>query len=132
MAGRRVHLDTVALHFSTRCAAACPFCYFAKREPARQVPTPLHEIEAILTKLAADDVREVLFFGGDPIAHPHSIQSLELASRLGFEITVLRNSWAIRPIDEFARAVSLINHCEATLLGLGAENHDRLTHHPGS
>lgn len=128
----RVHLDMVAVHFSTRCGAACPFCYFSDPLAERIQPTPLVEIERILTKLATEGVSEVLFVGGDPVIHPYFVESLEIAKKLGLKTAVLSNSWAIRPLQSFERAVSLIDSCEATVLGCNAETHDALTQRPGS
>ncbi len=61
MSGDKVHLDFVALHFSTRCAAKCSFCYSADPLFEKATPTPLPEVKRILTKLATDGVTEVLF-----------------------------------------------------------------------
>lgn len=128
----RVHLDFVALHFSTRCAAKCSFCYSADPLFEKATPTPLPEIKRILTKLATDGVAEVLFVGGDPVVHPNFISSLEIAKSLGLATTVLSNTWGIKPDAEFNRAVAMIDSCEATILGANAESHDAITRTPGS
>jgi len=128
----RVHLDMAAVHFSTRCGAACSFCYFADPLADRAEPTPLNEVNRILTKLAADGVREVLFVGGDPVIHPHFLESLRIARQLGLSTSVLSNSWAVRPEEQLAEALELIDSCEATVLGATAATHDQLTQRPGS
>jgi radical SAM protein with 4Fe4S-binding SPASM domain len=128
----RVHLEMVAVHFSTRCGAACSFCYASDPLAERIQPTPLVEIEKILTKLSSDGVSEILFVGGDPVIHPDFVESLQIAKRLGLKISVLSNSWAIRPLQSFDHAVTLIDSCEATIHGSNAETHDALTQRHGS
>ena len=132
MSGDKVHLDFVALHFSTRCAAKCSFCYSADPLFEKTTPTPLPEVKRILTKLAADGVTEVLFIGGDPVVHPNFISSLEIAKSLGLTTVVLSNTWGIKPDAEFSQAVGMIDSCEATILGENAESHDAITCTPGS
>ena len=128
----RVHLDLVALHFSTRCGAACTFCYAADPLSQRLEPTPLDDIERILVKLAEEEVKDVLFVGGDPVVHPDFVKSLEIAKSLGLTTIVLSNSWAIRPAVQLAKIVSLIDYCEATILGATSVTHDSITQRPGS
>lgn len=132
MTADRVHLDFVALHFSTRCAAKCSFCYSADPLFEKATPTPLPAVKRILQKLATDGVSEVLFVGGDPIVHPNFIASLEIAKSLGLTTVVLSNTWGIKPDAEFNRAVGMIDSCEATILGENAESHDAITRTPGS
>lgn len=122
----------VAVHFSTRCGAACSFCYFSDPLAERVIPTPIHQIRAILEKLAREGVSEVLFVGGDPVVHPQFEESLKIAKQLGLTISVLSNSWAVRPQERFSEAVSLIDNCEATILGASSTTHDALTQRPGS
>jgi radical SAM protein with 4Fe4S-binding SPASM domain len=129
---QRIHLDLVAAHFSTRCGASCAFCYFADALADRQPQTPFEDIERILTKLASDEVSEILFVGGDPVVHPRFIDSLGLAKSLGLRTSVLSNSWAIRPTARIDEAVALIDHCEATFLAATPDLHDSLTQRAGS
>ena len=128
----RVHLDFVAVHFSTRCGAKCSFCYSLDPLAGRFKPTPLDNIRKILPKLACEGVSDVLFVGGDPVVHPNFIESLEIAKSVGLSTSVLSNSWAIKPDSEFNRAVALIDSCEATILGATSETHDLLTQVSGS
>ena len=132
MSGDKVHLDFVALHFSTRCEAKCLFCYSADPLFEKATPTPLPEVNRILTKLATDGVTEVLFVGGDPVVHPNFVQSLEIAKSLGLATSVLSNTWAIKPDVEFSRAAGLIDSCEATIHAKTADNHDAITRRRGS
>ena len=74
----------------------------------------------------------MLFVGGDPVVHPDFLESLEIAKSLGLNVSVLSNSWAIRPVEKFERALSLIDSCEATILGATSETHDALTQRKGS
>lgn len=127
-----VHLDFVAVHFSTRCGAACSFCYFSDPLANHADPTPFPRIKAILEKLAAEEVQHVLFVGGDPVVHPDLVPSLRVAKELGLTTSVLSNSWSIRPLKRLPEAVSLIDHCEATVLGATAGTHDAITQRPGS
>lgn len=129
---QNVHLDFVALHFSTRCGGACAFCYFSDPLASKDEPTPIFEVVRILKKLKEDEIKEVLFVGGDPVLHPHFIESLEIAKELGLIVTVLSNSWALRPKELYAKILSHIDYCEATILGCNAETHDSLTQRPGS
>ena len=122
----------VAVHFSTRCGAACSFCYFSDPLAERFDPTPIEEIQRIFNKLAAEGVREILFVGGDPVIHPNFLESLHIAKNLDLRTSVLSNSWAIRPLDKFAEVLSLIDSCEATILGATASTHDVQTQRPGS
>lgn len=120
------------MHFSTRCGAACTFCYFSDPLAERIKPTPIDDIRRIFSKLATEEVAEVLFVGGDPVVHPDFLESLEIAKSLGLNVSVLSNSWAIRPVEKFERALSLIDSCEATILGATSETHDALTQRKGS
>lgn len=126
-----VHLDFVALHFSTRCGAGCKFCYFSDPISDKEKPTPIFEIEKILNKLKIDGVKEVLFVGGDPVIHPHFFESLQLAKSLRFNTYVLSNSWNLRPLEKLGEILSLIDFCEATLLGANETTHDILTNNVG-
>jgi len=132
MLSDRVHLDMVAVHFSTRCGAACTFCYFSDPLSERFDPTPIEDIERIFRKLATEAVKEILFVGGDPVIHPKFLESLHIAKNLGFSVSVLSNSWAIRPVEKFEEVISLIDSCEATILGATAQTHDTQTQRPGS
>ncbi len=132
MTTNRIHLDLVALHFSTRCGAACTFCYFSDPLAERLEPTSFNNIKEILYKLANEEVKEVLFVGGDPVIHPSFIESLHFAKSLGLKVAVLSNSWAIRPQDKFEEAVTLIDSCEATILCSNEESHDLITQRKGS
>lgn len=132
MIEQTIHLDMVAVHFSTRCGAACSFCYFSDPLTERLVPTPIHDIEKILKKLALEEVSEVLFVGGDPVVHPQFLESLKIAKGLGLVTSVLSNSWVIRPVRQFDEALALIDNCEATFLAADPAAHDNLTQRPGS
>ncbi len=128
----RVHLDMVALHFSTRCGAACGFCYSAHPIGVQEEPTPISEIRQILHKLANEEVREVLFVGGDPVVHPAFTQSVLAAKSEGLGVSVLSNSWAIRPLGQFDATVQAIDNCEATVHGPDSKAHDNVTQRQGS
>jgi radical SAM protein with 4Fe4S-binding SPASM domain len=132
MESSRVHLDMAAVHFSTRCGAACSFCYFSDPLAQHLQPTPIERIREILVKLAKEEVSEVLFVGGDPVVHPQFIESLEIAKAEGLTTYVLSNSWSVRPKDKLAYALGLIDFCEATILGSAPTSHDRQTQRPGS
>lgn len=131
-AGDKIHLDMVALHFSTRCGASCSFCYASDVLAIKEEPTSLPLIKKVLNKIAADGVTEVLFVGGDPVTHPDFIESLKIAKELGLLITVLSNSWAIRPVERFDEALKYIDYCEATVLGSNPKTHDSITNRKNS
>lgn len=126
------HLDMVAVHFSTRCGAKCSFCYFGNPISQKDDPTDWQTIQKVLDEVAREDVKEVLFVGGDPVIHPHFRDSLDYAKHLGLRTSVLSNSWAIRPITAFADTVALIDNCEATVLGPSAPLHDSIVGVPGA
>lgn len=132
MTTSNTHLDMVAVHFSTRCGFNCEFCYFARVATQYPQPTPLKDIQRILAKLAAEEVREILFLGGDPVVHPQFIESLRIAKDHGLITTVLSNSWAIPSDDHFAQMTALIDNYETTVMGVSPEMHDTLTQRPQS
>lgn len=125
-------LEMVAVHFSTKCGASCQFCYSSDPITSKEAPTPLYKMEKILKKLASEGIKEILFVGGDPVIHPDFIKSLEISKYLGLSTTVLSNSWEIRYRDKFNYAISLIDNCEATILGSSFETHNSLTGRPKS
>lgn len=127
-----VHLDMVAVHFSTRCGAACAFCYASDPLADRVSPTPFQDVSRTLRKVASEEVKEVLFVGGDPIAHPNFLESVKLAKELGLTVSVLSNSWAIRPKSSLEETLSYIDYCEATILGATSDTHDALSGVPKS
>lgn len=127
-----VHLDMVAVHFSTRCGSACAFCYAADPLADRIPPSSFENISKTLRKLASEEVKEVLFVGGDPVIHPNFLESVKLAKELGLIISVLSNSWAVRPSSALAEALSYIDYCEATILGATPNTHDELSGAPKS
>lgn len=126
------HLDLVAVHFSTRCESACGFCYAADPLAERAPPTPLETVKRILAKLALDGVKEILFVGGDPVIHPHFLDSLHHAKELGLITSVLSNSWSLRPKEKHDEILSLVDFVDATVLGATDITHDAITRRPGS
>lgn len=122
----------VAVHFSTVCAAKCDFCYAADTLNTYQAPAEWSFIERTLRHLASEDVREVLFVGGDPVVHRDFARSVALAKSLGLTVSVLSNSWSLRPTDQFDAILSHIDNCEATVLGHNAALHDSITGQPRS
>lgn len=125
-------LEMVAVHFSTRCGAKCSFCYYGNPLAQREEPTSAEMAAKILRRVAHEGVREVLFVGGDPVVHPHFHDSLKLAKDLGLITSVLSNSWALRPVNEYEAQLQLIDFCEATVLGPTSKLHDALTGSTGS
>ena len=128
----QAHLDLVAVHFSTRCESSCGFCYAADSLSVRALPTPLGTVKRILDKLVLDDVKETLFVGGDPVIHPHFLDSLRHAKQLGLVTSVLSNSWSLRPKEKHDEILSLIDFVEATILGASETTHDEITGRSGS
>lgn len=108
----------VAVHFSTVCGAKCSFCYAGNTLQLKQLQTSKLDIYKCLSSLKKSGVEEILFVGGDPILHPEFYYSLELCKEFKFNVTVLSNSWEIRPRSSVKQVVSLINNIEATILGL--------------
>ena len=125
-------LEMVAVHFSTVCAAKCSWCYAAETLLTRHPPASYEVVERIVRRLAEEGVKEILFVGGDPVLHPDFRRSISLAKRLGLIVTVLSNSWSLRPKESFEAQLANIDNCEATVLGHTAELHDSITNQPGS
>lgn len=129
---RSAELKMVALHFSTACASRCPWCYAAENLRVRQPHASYELIERSIRLLAAEGIKEVLFVGGDPVLHPDFARSTALARECGLIVTVLSNSWALRPPSSFSAQLECIDNFEATVLGPTPELHDAVTKHRGS
>lgn len=120
-------LNMVAVHFSTVCAAKCSWCYVAETLLTRQRPAPYDLVERTIRRLAEEGVKEILFVGGDPVLHPDFRRSIALAKEVGLIVSVLSNSWSLRPSEDFKSQISYIDNCEATVLGHTATLHDSIT-----
>lgn len=76
-------------------------------------------------------MKEILFLGGDPVLHPDFYRSIVLAKQMGLDVTVLSNSWSLKPDDAFDAQLKYIDNCEATVLGHTSAFHDKIARQPG-
>lgn len=125
-------LKSVAYHISTRCEAKCSFCY-AETEISNKTPhAKLDEIERTLKKLSNDGVKNVLLVGGDPVVHPSLVKIIKSAKSNGLGVSVLSNTWTLKPESKFLEVIDLIDNFEFTILGSNKETHNSLTRTPNS
>jgi len=117
--------DNVMLDLTWKCNYRCSFCY-NPLEDRRLGHPPWEVTEAILRKLAAWGVREVLYLGGEPMLHPKFDAVIELGARLGLSQRVVTNASRINE----ARAHLLAAHDVEVGVSLHSANpsvHNHLT-----
>ncbi len=111
---------------SERCNATCPFCYHWREAGPNELELP--EIQRVLTEAWHLGCRFLYFSGGEPTLHPHRIEILAEARRLGYENSMTTNG--SRLVDELPRLAPLLDAVTVSIDRLGAEQ-DRLRGIPG-
>ncbi|RMH03252.1 MAG: radical SAM protein [Planctomycetota bacterium] len=120
--GKRI----AALFLLPNCNMGCAYCAAAARF---DVASP-HQVEGLLSGLAAGGIHSVVFGGGEPLLWPHDLERVGRRARdLGLEVQVGSNGLA--PPTGFAR----FDWVDRYLLPLDAADpheHDRLRSGPDS
>jgi MoaA/NifB/PqqE/SkfB family radical SAM enzyme len=124
-------LFSVLLELTYRCNLDCFFCYNDLGQAGR--PLSLESYFQLFEDLAAMQVMNLTFSGGEPLAHPDFLRLGGKARELGFVVRVKSNGHALRgellrrlkdEVDPFI--------VEVSLHGATAATHDRQTRVPGS
>jgi mycofactocin biosynthetic radical S-adenosylmethionine protein MftC len=124
-------LSNVLLELTFRCNLDCFICYNDRQQQGR--PLAKEDYFRLLEELAAMQVLNVIFSGGEPLLHPDFWAIGRHARELGFVVRVKSNGYALGPmsarrlkteVDPFNVDISLHGACAAT--------HERQTRVPGS
>ncbi len=124
-------LFSVLLELTYRCNLDCFFCYNDLGQAGR--PLSRESYFQLFEDLAAMQVMNLTFSGGEPLAHPDFLLLGAKARELGFVVRVKSNGHALRgellrrlqaEVDPFI--------VEVSLHGATAATHDRQTRVPGS
>jgi len=124
-------LFTVLLELTYRCNLNCSFCY--NDTALKGVPLETGQYRTLFQDLARMGTMNLVFSGGEPLAHPEFFTLGRHARDLGFVVRVKSNGHALgeriakrlkRELDPFNVDISLHGAC--------AETHDQQTRVPGS
>ncbi len=124
-------LFSVLLELTYRCNLDCFFCYNDLGQTGR--PLSRESYFQLFSDLAAMQVLNLTFSGGEPLAHPDFLLLGARARELGFVVRIKSNGHALRgellrrlktEVDPFI--------VEVSLHGATAATHDRQTRVPGS
>lgn len=124
-------LFSVLIELTYRCNLDCFFCYNDTGRRDRHLSTP--QYLDLLSDLYDMQVMNLIFTGGEPLAHPDFLTLGRCARELGFVVRIKSNGHALRgslarrikrDIDPFV--------VDMSLHGASAATHDRQTRVPGS
>ncbi len=117
-----------ALHITRVCDNKCAYCYLGDSD--RTAHPPREKIERIVRELAKQGVEQIYFVGGDPCTYPFLTEMTKLSKNLGMRNSLLSNSLEFGSL--LGEAISTIDCFEATILGHGPQQHDRVSGKRGS
>jgi len=124
-------LFTVLIELTYRCNLNCSFCY--NDTALKGAPLDTAQYKTLFHDLARMGTMNLVFSGGEPLAHPDFFTLGRHARDLGFAVRVKSNGHALgerlarrlkRELDPFNIDISLHGACAGT--------HDRQTRVPGS
>jgi MoaA/NifB/PqqE/SkfB family radical SAM enzyme len=121
------------LHITYTCPERCVFCSEDHRMARfHAFPVTLGRVTRVLREHAARGVEAVHLTGGEPTIHPHFVEILALAKRLGLR-TSMGTIGTRLANPEFAAAVMpWMDDILFSLHGPDEASHDALTRTPGS
>lgn len=116
-------VNEVAFHITTCCSHRCPFCYALGNDTKQEHQS--HEIlSLILNELYKENVKSVLFVGGDPASHPNIVELAEHAKDMYMETTILSNTLNFKILDD-NRIRNAFNSIETTIHSHIPEVHNK-------
>ncbi|HBA61955.1 MAG TPA: hypothetical protein DCZ92_14305 [Elusimicrobia bacterium] len=123
----------IDIKITFRCNNKCDFCAQGHK---RDIVTDrtLEQVHKDLTSAYANGSRDVVFTGGEPTMHPHIIDCVAMAKKLGYHRIQLQTNgrtFAYKGLLERLKAAGA-NEMGPSLHGAKPETHDGLTHAPGS
>lgn len=124
-------LFSVLVELTYRCNLDCFYCYNDLGQRGQALDDG--QYFRLLEDLAALQVMNLTFTGGEPLAHPSFLQIGRKARELGFVVRIKSNGHALR--GELAAAIRREVDpfvIEISLHGAQAATHDRQTRMPGS
>ncbi len=124
-------LFSVLLELTYRCNLDCFFCY--NDLALAGVPLSREQYLRLFDDLRAMQVMNLIFSGGEPLAHPDFFTLGQRARELGFVVRIKSNGHGLR--GEVARRVKAEVDpfvIDLSLHGATAATHDRQTRVPGS
>ncbi|GGD58402.1 radical SAM protein [Erythrobacter arachoides] len=122
-------LDTLWFATGTLCNLACANCYI-ESSPTNDALIYLTaaEIARFLDEIAARDVREIGFTGGEPFMNPEIIAMIEDALSRGHAVLVLSN--AMKPLRRHEAALLRLRatYGDALTIRVSIDHHTRRVH----
>jgi sulfatase maturation enzyme AslB (radical SAM superfamily) len=119
------------LELTGRCQLACVHCLTTSSPTAPVGTMTLADWTRVLDQAAELGVETVQLIGGEPLLSPHAVPLIEYALRLGLNVQVYSNLYAVtdRIWDLLARPGVSIG---TSVYSDRADEHDRVTTKPGS
>jgi len=126
-------MERVDIKVGFYCNNQCTFCVQGRKRdilPAKEVA----EVERSLREAWEAGKREVVLTGGEPCMHPHFLELVKIAHRLGFEdIQIQTNGRMFAYLDYCIKTIEAgATQFSPALHGSTAEIHDFLTDAPKS
>jgi len=126
-------MDRVDIKIGFTCNNLCDFC--VQGDKRHKLPDKsLAMIKEALDEAKAQQIKGVVFTGGEPTIHPHILEAVAYAKQLGFEIIQLQSNGRMFSYYDFC--VKLINaganEFSPALHAATPALHDELTKSPGA
>jgi radical SAM protein with 4Fe4S-binding SPASM domain len=125
---RRIPFD-VTLELTRRCNQSCTMCY---QPPGDNAEMDTATVAAVLRKLAAAQCLFLTFTGGEILLRADALDLIDLATDLGFAVTVKTNGTLLDDAGARRLAQCSVMEAHVSLLGGSAPSHDAVTGMEGS
>ncbi len=126
-------VERLELHLSYQCVQNCVFCSESGRMSRfAAYPVSRREAAAVLVRKYKEGCRHVTLTGGEPSLHPHFLEILRAAKKIGYTTYATSNGSRLANRDFAGRALPLLDELCLSVHGDTPEIHDRATRSPGS
>lgn len=130
---RGERMERLEFHITYSCPERCAFCSEEHRMAAfHRFPVTYGRVLRVLREHAARGVTSVHFTGGEPTIHPHFVEILQAARRLGMRTSIGTIGTRLAERDFAARAMPHLDEALFSVHGPDAPTHDALAGREGS
>lgn len=126
-------MERLELHLTYTCPERCAFCSEEHRmQRYRAFPVTWARVATVLRQQAARGIKAVHFTGGEPTIHPHFVEALALAKKLGMRTSVGTIGTMLARRDFAERVMPYLDEALFSLHGPDAATHDAMAGRAGS
>jgi radical SAM protein with 4Fe4S-binding SPASM domain len=126
-------MDRLDLKIGFQCNNLCEFCVQGDKR-YRLGNKNSAEIKEALEQARREQIKEVVFTGGEPTLHKDIIEAVDYAKKLGYEIIQIQTNGRLFAYLDFCKKIIAAgaNEFSPALHGSKPEIHDQLTNSPGA